>query len=288
MAGHRFDVLDIAKPITPAAAVNLARIVSKLSPMIGNLIEFNVAEILNRCPEFSGGRWVRQDPGFPDTIFEGGVTPTPGFEVKAWFPLATEITARFKDSQAHFVQDQTSVCVIAWLPEFLVFGKPKILDVCIVSGRSVAEARDAHYHQPPRYVVLEPGDTSTGTKNLQQTTTAGWRWQGKSDELRDAEDIVRTWGKDGAVYQTTPEYSARIRELTSRYSYRPDSNYAKIDRIKHGGIESFKTRVRSSEFLGRPISAWGSLMYGRDDEALESALKEALDVRGASPGEILQ
>ena len=39
-------------------------------------------------------------PGFPDTIFIGpNVTPSPGFEIKAWFPLATEITARFKDSQ---------------------------------------------------------------------------------------------------------------------------------------------------------------------------------------------
>src|SRR6266571_65121 len=99
LSGHVFDLLTISKPISPDAAVNLSKVVSKLSPLLGNLIEFNTVEFLNDQPEYEGlGRWQRQDPGFPDTVFLGpGVTPTPGFEIKAWFPLATEITARFKD-----------------------------------------------------------------------------------------------------------------------------------------------------------------------------------------------
>ena len=108
LAGHEFDVLEVAKPVSPEAAVNLAKIISKLSPLVGNLIEFNTCEYLNDQEGFAAfGRWQRQDPGFPDTIFAGAVTPTPGFEIKAWFPLATEITARFKDSQNHLLQDQT-------------------------------------------------------------------------------------------------------------------------------------------------------------------------------------
>ena len=143
LSGHVFDLLTVTKPISPSAAVNLAKVVSKLSPLLGNLIEFNTVEFLNDQPEFEPlGTWKRQDPGFPDTIFEGSVTPSPGFEIKAWFPLATEITARFKDSQNHFTDDQTYVCMLAWLPEQLIFGKPRIIDVCIVSGLSVAKARD--------------------------------------------------------------------------------------------------------------------------------------------------
>ena len=70
-------------------------------------------EFLNDQPEYQElGEWQRQDPGFPDMIFVGPtVTPSPGFEIKAWFPLATEITARFKDSQNHFVKiRRTSAC----------------------------------------------------------------------------------------------------------------------------------------------------------------------------------
>lgn len=44
LAGTKFDVLEVAKPVSPEAAVNLARIVSKLSPLVGNLIEFNSCE----------------------------------------------------------------------------------------------------------------------------------------------------------------------------------------------------------------------------------------------------
>jgi len=145
LVGHEFAVLEVMKPVSPEAATNLAKIVSKLSPIIGNLIEFNTVEYLNDQKGFSGlGKWERQDPGFPDAIFRGSISPTPGFEIKAWFPLATEITARFKDSQNHFVHDNTYVAMLAWLPEFLIFGKPQIIDIAVISGATIAKARDDH------------------------------------------------------------------------------------------------------------------------------------------------
>jgi hypothetical protein len=100
LSEHVFDLLTLSKSVSSNAAVNLSKVVSKLSPFLGNLIEFNTVEFLNNMPEYHGlGVWQRQDPGFPDTIFVAPtITPTPGFEIKAWFPLATEITARFKDS----------------------------------------------------------------------------------------------------------------------------------------------------------------------------------------------
>jgi len=177
LGGHVFDLLTVTKPISPDAAVNLSKVVSKLSPLLGNLIEFNTVEYLNDQEEFAGqGEWERQDPGFPDTVFRG-VDPLPGFEIKAWFPLATEITARFKDSQNHFTDNNTYVCMLAWLPEHIIYGKPYILDVVVVSGASVAHARDTHYHNPPDYLVLEPEDTTERTRNLQQTNTNGYKLQ---------------------------------------------------------------------------------------------------------------
>ena len=216
--------------------MNLAKVISKLSPLLGNLIEFNTCEYLSDKPEFEGiGKWRRQDPGFPDAIFEGEIEPTPGFEIKTWFPLATEITARFKDSQNHFVDDRTYGAMIAWLPEHLIYGKPYILDVMITSGASVAKARDDHYHNPPDYLVIEPEDTSERTRNLQQTNTNGSKFQGSTKQFKEAQQIVASWGTGGNEYKPTPDYQTKLRELMGRYTYRLDTNYAKMDRIVHTG-----------------------------------------------------
>jgi len=289
LSGHLFGLLTISKPISPDAAVNLSKIVSKLSPLLGNLIEFNTVEFLNDQPEFQGvGEWQRQDPGFPDTIFVGqGISPVPGFEIKAWFPLATEITARFKDSQNHFKNDQTKVCLLAWLPDQLIFGKPKLIDVCVVSGQSVAESRDNHYHNPPGYLVLEPGDTAMRTRNLRQTNTNGYKWQGTDAQFKEARRLVRSWGTEGSIYKPTAEYQTLLRKLLNRFPYRLDTNYAKLDRIVHPGIEAFKRRVFGTEIHGLTVSQWRRLLRG-PDEAIRTALADRFDIREEDIGEILE
>lgn len=290
LAGHVFDVLTISKPISPDAAVNLSKVVSKLSPLLGNLIEFNTVEFLNDQGEYHGlGEWQRQDPGFPDTIFVGPtVKPTPGFEIKAWFPLATEITARFRDSQNHFKRDQTNICMLAWLPDQLIFGKPKIIDVCIVSGRSVALARDNHYHNPPDYLVLEPEDTTKRTRNLQQTNTNGYKWQGTSSQFKKALKLVENWGADGRKYKPTRDYQTLLRHLIERFPYCLDTNFAKMDRIVHGGIEDFKQRVLRMTFHGQTIAQWSGLLFQDSNEAIRQALAERFDIREEGIGEILE
>lgn len=273
LSGHAFDLLTVTKPISPDAAVNLAKVISKLSPLLGNLIEFNSVEFLNEQPEFQElGNWRRQDPGFPDTIFDGQITPAPGFEIKSWFPLATEITARFKDSQNHFAHDQTNICMLAWLPENLIFGKPHIIDVCIVSGKSVAKARDDHYHNPPDYLVMEPEDTRARTSNLQQTNTNGYKFQGTSEQFREAQAVVAAWGQDRRAYKPIPEYQVLLRQLIARFPYRLDTNFAKMDRIAHPGIEQFKARVLATTVHGLSIGAWSALLCRGDDAALRAAL----------------
>ncbi len=286
LPGHIFDVIEVSKPVSPDAAVNLSKVVSKLSPLVGNMIEFNTCEFLNNQAEYAGiGTWKRQDPGFPDTIFEApGVTPIPGFEIKAWFPLATEITARFKDSQNHFSQDQTYVAMLAWLPEFLIYGKPKIIDIIIVSGASVAKARDDHYHNPPDYLVTEPEDTTARTRNLQQTNTNGYKWQGPDDAAADAsqraaaEVVVASWGENARSYSVSPEYQACLRELMGKYRYRLDTNFAKMDRIVHTDIEAFKRRVYATKLHGKTIGEWNRLLSSGGEDAVRTALSETFGI----------
>lgn len=271
LKGRTLDVLEITKPPDIQYARHLAKVISKLSPLVGNMIEFSIVSLLNELDWTGQGQWIRRDPGFPDTLFEGIVEPKPGIEVKTWFPLATEITARFKDSVLHFKEDQTDVALVAWLPEYLLYGKPKIIDVWISTAKSLAIARDIHYHNPPDYLVVEPEDTTTRTANLQQTNTNGYKFQGIPEELAEAEEEVKKWGKDGKIYSPEPQYQKQIKELMGRYSYRLDTNFAKIDRIQHSGLEEFKRQVLAQEIYGHIILAWGR--YINTDEGLGRLLK---------------
>ncbi|MFM2319494.1 MAG: hypothetical protein RLZZ215_2115 [Pseudomonadota bacterium] len=271
--GHCFDVLELAKPTSPEAVANLAKIISKLSPLVGNLIEFNTCEYLNKQSSFAGfGKWRRQDPGFPDTVFDGQVSPIPGLEIKAWFPLATEITARFKDSQNHFAHNQTHVAMLAWLPEFLIFGKPKIVGITVIPGGSIAKARDEHYHKAPDYLVLEPEDTSTRASNLQQTNTNGYKFQGTAAQYVQAQQMVQNWGVGSAAYLPTREYQALLRALLAQFPYRLDTNFAKLDRIAHPAIERFKAEVYATEFQVHTVGEWNRLLAKSDDASISTML----------------
>jgi hypothetical protein len=286
LSGHVFDILTVSKPLSADAAVNLAKVVSKLSPLVGNLIEFNTCDFLNLQNEFVDfGNWKRQDPGFPDVIFNGIVKPTPGFEVKAWFPLATEITARFKDSQLHFVNDNTYVSMIAWLPEYVIFGKPKIIDVLIISGDSVAKARDTHYHDIPSYIVLEPEDTSNRARNLQQTNTNGYKWQAHNDatveqkKIAEAKKMIDSWGSNSKKYSPLRDYQDKLRLLMGLFNnYRLDTNYAKMDRIGHVKINQFSEKVYNTLYHGKKIGDWNNLLSNGDEEQIKSVLKETFKI----------
>ena len=61
LSGHTFNVLEVKPPASSQAAINLANTISKLSPLVGNLIEFVFGIFL-----FLNGTWI--------LIFESGGT----------------------------------------------------------------------------------------------------------------------------------------------------------------------------------------------------------------------
>lgn len=263
------DVVEIKKPDSVGYAVSLAKVVSKLSPLIGNMIEFTTVELLNACEWNGRGKWVRQDPGFPDATFKSDfVRPNPGIEIKAWFPFATEITARFKESETLFAQNPyIDVALVAWVPEHIIWGKPYVLGTLVVSGESVALSRDVHYHKPPSYLVMEPEDTRGRTVNLQQTNTNGFKFQEDKSDIKDAEKYVKSLGVQFLRYSPAKEYQEQLKRLQSRYTYRLDTNYAKIDRIGHEAIEKFKGDILNMELHGKKICEWAKILSGRIPEA---------------------
>lgn len=260
LKGKTMPVLEIAKPQDLDYARHLAKVISKLSPLVGNMIEYNVCEELNKLDWKGIGEWERQDPGFPDTIFRSSIEPAPGIEIKTWFPLATEITARFKDTVKFFEHNQTNVAVVAWLPEFIIYGKPKIIDVWVGSAQSLAIARDNHYHNPPDYLVFEPEDTTARTSNLQQTNVNGYKFQGTPSQLKEAEKVVESWGYEKGIYNHSDEFQQKIIELLGSYRYRLDTNFAKMNRIQHAELNEFKNKVLNTDILGHKIKKWSKLI----------------------------
>lgn len=275
-AGRTLEQVTVARPTDTHRAVLLANIVSKLSPFVGNTVEYETVFTLNQRPRLAAGAWARQDPGFPDVIYEGDVTPVPGVEMKAWFPLATEITGRFKDSVSRFADESIDVAIIAWLPEHVIYGRPRIIDVWVDTAKSLAESRDRHYHRPPDYLVIEPRDTRGRTRNLRQSNTAGFKFQGTAEERAQAEQVVAGWGENARTPSCAPEYQARLAELMGRFPYRNDTNYAKSDRVDHPSLEAFKTRVLDTVVNARPIREWARIIGRLDRPANLRVLEELL------------
>lgn len=273
LKGHTVDVLTVSRPSDLQGAVEISKIVSKLSPIIGNLLEYALVRHLNETQIWPEGcRWIRQDPGFPDAILSGMPDIQPGIEVKTWFPLSTEITARFRDSQNHFQANQIKVAVVCWMLENVLAGQPKIVDIWIGDAIDVAKARDTHYHNPPYYVVMEPEDTSSRTRNLQQTNCHGHIFQGTAEQLAEAIALVDSWGDGAKEYRPDRDCQIRLRQLTGRFPYRLDTNFAKMDRIVLPSLETFKTNVLGTLYAGRTIQSWARAINSGNPSALQSLI----------------
>lgn len=137
------------------------------------------------------------------------------------------------------------------------------------------------------YLVLEPEDTTQRTANLQQTNTSGYKFQGSVEELLEAQKIVDSWGIEGKIYKPTREYQHLLRELLIRYKYRLDTNFAKMDRIVHPGIEQFKQRVYNIEVSSITFGQWNRLLSSRREDNIIKSLQDYLEIREESIDELL-
>lgn len=247
--------ISISKPDNVEEAIFFAKIISKLSPIIGNIVEYATVRHLNSCGHCMQGYWKRQDPDFPDATFvSDAFSIHPGIEVKAWFPFATEITARFRESSERVKDENIDIALVVWLPEHILWGHPKIIDYAFFPAHTVAKARDAHYFNPPGYLVQEPHDTSKRTRNLQQSNTEGFKLQ----ETINRKIKIKTKQLEllGTSYSTDVVFQNKIKELLNFANYRSDSNFSKIDRIQHAEIEDFKSRLHLLHESGQTIKEW--------------------------------
>lgn len=153
--------------------------------------------------------------------------------------------------------------------EHVLSGKPKIVDIWVGDALDVAKTRDTHYHNPPYYVVIEPEDTRKRTRNLQQTNCHGYVFQGTKKQLAEALQLVNLWGDEAKKYSPSRDYQMRLRQLTGRFPYRLDTNFAKMDRIGLPSLENFKANVIGSMYAGSTIQSWIRAISSGDPVALQ-------------------
>lgn len=255
LVGTRMDTLTLAR-LEPRYSRFLGQKVSTLSPLIASLVEIAIVEEVNKGAK--GYQWIRQEPAFPDAaMLDGnGESTGSGLEVKAWHVLSTEITGRFKESRARLVSKDVRLTVVAWMLDHVVWGTPALLGVFSCPAIEIAEARDYHYYKPPTYLIVEPGDTADRTVNLQQSLVEGYRLQESNhDMIESAEALARASG-EAANDPYTTEAESLVALLMSRYSYRLETNFAKIDRVGHQGLGQWKAQTMSLVVQGRSVEEW--------------------------------
>lgn len=272
------DLLTVKSLGVGVDAVLIAKNISKLSPFVSTQLENAVIETLTDVPGAEGLSWARQDPGFPDAgLTHLGTQTGHGIEAKAWYVCGTEITARFRASQTVLIGKRVYVVLVAWIMSDIVFGTPTILGYELFDAEDVARARDEHYHKPPNYIVVEPEDTTERTANLQQANVMGFKLQ-----TRDLARINRmeTLLGDRWEHPYTDWSRTMVDVVRQNLEYREETNFAKLDRIDHPGVEAFKKRILETEYRGRTVKEWRTLLtaLASDDESVS---KPALDVVAA-------
>lgn len=70
-----------------------------------------------------------------------------------------------------------------------------------------------------------------------------------------------------------------LRELISRFPYRLDTNFAKMDRIVHPEIEAFKNTIYNTEFHGRKIGDWNRLLSRGSEDDIRRILEAQFEIR---------
>ncbi len=100
--------------------------------------------------------------------------------------------------------------------------------------------------------------------------------QGDNSQFQAAQEIVKSWGNEGKYYQPTREYQKLLRQLINLFPYRLDTNFAKIDRIVHPAIESFKEKILETDIKSISIRQWTKLLSSKNTEKIKLTLQEKL------------
>lgn len=76
--------------------------------------------------------------------------------------------------------------------------------------------------------------------------------------------------------------------MIALFPYRLDTNFAKMDRIVHPGIEEFKRRVHAMKIHGLTVGQWNALLSRGSNEAIKLALDQCFDIKEEGADKLLR
>ena len=79
---------------------------------------------------------------------------------------------------------------------------------------------------------------------------------------------MKSWGIKGKNYSPSPAYQKQLKELLGQFTYRLDTNYAKIDRIQHTGLAKFKLDVLGTKMHGHTLKEWSKMIADKEKDTL--------------------
>jgi len=108
---------------------------------------------------------------------------------------------------------------------------------------------------------------------LQQRNCNGYKFQGTEKQLAEATEEVKNWDERLLAYRPDRDYQDFLRKkLLQRFTYRLDTNFAKIDRIQHDSLENFKSTMLQLEIYGKRILEWQNIFSCQNRDAIQDLL----------------
>ena len=284
--GETIDVLTVNR-CKEESVIPFLKNMSKLSSLISVEIE---SMALNRVSNYYGNElpqnveWMLNErvagEKYPDlaltdlTFDPPSNWVWPGVEIKAWCPFATEITGRMKKGQSIMEQYPDKLLLVAWVPENLLYGKPKVVGTWLGDGSDMAESRDDYWFNAPKSIILEPDFSPERDPSEQHTNVDRFLWDDDNSKLDEARELARELGISNSNYSYDEEFQRRVRRLYSEYNYNHGTNFRKLARLHYDPLDNFPDNLRESTYIeGKSLQEWDRHLSNENPEPFRKVLQ---------------
>lgn len=284
--GQTIDVLTVNR-CDEDAVIGFIKNMSKLSSLISVQIEMRAVKRVNsmyneQLPDNVG--WVINEriggEKYPDLAFaDFEFTPSsdwvwPGVEIKAWCPFATEMSGRMMKGQSIMQKYPDQLLLVAWLPEHLLYGQPKVIGTWKGDGLDMAKSRDNHWHDPPSSLILEPDFSPERDAHKQHTNVDRYLWDDKDSKEDEARQMADNLNILDTSYSYKDEYQQRVRQLYSSFNYKKGTNFRKLNRLHHQPLDNFPDHIRQNTYIeGKSLAEWNTHLSRGEAEPFKEVLQ---------------
>lgn len=286
--GEAIDVLTVNK-CDEDAVIGFLKNMSKLSSLISVEIEsraLNRIEAIHDDDLPNNVAWVINElvggEKYPDlALADMDYNPSsdwvwPGVEIKAWCPFATEMSGRMMKGQSIMQKYPDQLLLVAWLPEHLLYGEPKVIGTWVGDGLEMAKSRDNYWHEPPNSLILEPDFSPDREAHKQHTNVDRYLWDDADSKLSEARDMAKDLDLLGTAYSYKDDYQQRVRRLYSAFSYKKGTNFRKLNRLHHDPLDNFPENIRKNTIIeGKTVSEWNTHLKNENPEPFRKVLRSS-------------